>query len=102
MNRKHYLAACRWMDENPMAYTLFDRYALEMASTGQKFGAKLIAERVRWECRLRKVGEFLWNNNHTKYVSMRWRRENPKYAHLVSVRNGEAEEELDLFREIND
>ena len=96
MNEKHYKEAKRWMQQNPDAYMLFSAFANEMAATGQKFGARLIAERIRWECKLKKIGTWKWGNNHTKYVAMRWCREFPQYAHLISFRGGIKYQE-DLF-----
>jgi len=97
MNEKHYEAAWKWMRENPRAYALFHRFAMEMVETGQKFGAKLIAERIRWECKLTKIGEFKWSNNHTKYVALRWADNNPSHAHLLTFRNGGKEHQQELF-----
>ena len=97
MNQKHYNAAWKWMRQNPDAYRLFCRFANEMAEVGKKFGARLISNRIRWECQLDKVGTFKWNNNHTTYVALRWCDEHPQYAHLVNFRHGNKELQEDLF-----
>jgi len=86
MNKKHAAMAQAWMDENPEAYELFDRFAQQMATTRRKFGAKLVAERIRWECRLRRDGEFKWNNNYTTYVAHKWAEHNPHLADLLEFR----------------
>ena len=76
-----------WMAENPRAYRLFDKYASQAAATGQKFGAKLIAEQIRWQCFLAKGNErFKFNNNYTAYVARKWAANNPHYAHLLNFR----------------
>lgn len=80
--------AHEWMERNPRAYQLFCKYAGEIAATGRKFGAKLIAERIRYECFLRvDLDGWKWNNNHTKYVAQRWVFEHPHYAHLLTFRD---------------
>ncbi len=86
MSGKLNRAAQEWMERNPNAYTLFDKFALQMVNSGQKFGAKLVAERIRWECRLRKIGQWKWNNNYTKYVALRWAENNPIFAHYLEFR----------------
>lgn len=88
MNEKHAANARKWMSQNPRAYELFDRFASQMAAVGRRFGARLIAERIRWECRLQKIGEFKWNDHYTKYVALEWVKHNPRYADLLEFRNG--------------
>ncbi len=52
-----------WRTLNPHIYDLFRRFALEALQSGQRIGAKAIAERIRWEVRIRYRGEFKINNS---------------------------------------
>ena len=42
-------AAADWIEANPRAFALFERFALSLAERGRSFGMKALAERVRWE-----------------------------------------------------
>ena len=76
-----------WLETNPLAYELFDFYANEIVDAGvNRFGAKLIAERIRWESALRKVEGWKWNNNYTAYVARIWADRNPEHAHRIRFR----------------
>ena len=86
---KHRIKAEQWMKDNPLVYCMFDSFAMQMALNYKKFGAKLVAERVRWECRLAKGNKFKVNNNYVKYMAERWAKENPRYAHLITFRGKE-------------
>ena len=83
---KHELKALEWLKEVPAAYELFDRFATEMAESGEIFGSKLIFERMRYECRLRKLGEYKVNNNYASFVGRLWAERNPRHAHLLKFR----------------
>jgi hypothetical protein len=85
--RKYEKRAATWLMLNPQAYLYFNAYAMQMVNAGQKFGAKLIAERIRWEVKLKRVGDFKWNNNYTSEVARTWAEKNPRYAHLLSFRD---------------
>ena len=41
-----------WVKEHPEVYTLFERFALQLADRRRHFGMKQIAERVRFEVAL--------------------------------------------------
>jgi len=64
-------ATAAWIKENPWVFDLFLKFAREMAREGQPFGAKLLAERVRWECLIQKRGEYKLNNNYVAYIARR-------------------------------
>jgi hypothetical protein len=57
---ERYLA---WRALNPQVYKLFRRFAYEALESGQKFGAKAIAERMRWEMRVKARDDFKVNNS---------------------------------------
>ncbi len=73
--------AAEWIEENPEAFEMFCLFALEAANRGRRFGAKALAERVRWECALkydRNKGPKV-NNNHVSTIA---RRLVDRYPHL--------------------
>jgi hypothetical protein len=66
------MEAEKFMAAQPQVMALFTKFALEMAATGNRFGAKLIAERVRWEVATTWAADergFKLNNNHTAYIA---------------------------------
>lgn len=71
------VAAAAWIEAHPHTTSLLLRFAREMAARGRRFSAKLLVERVRWECALSMSSdgeyeaEYRINNNHTAYIA-RW------------------------------
>lgn len=83
----------RFHAENPHVYRLFERFAFEAIGAGrERFGAKAIWERLRWELGVRVVGAEApkLNNNHTAYYAREFVRRNPKHAGLFEFRGGGA------------
>lgn len=68
-----------WIDENPVAFGMFEQFALELGSKGRKFGINLLRERVRWECTFRWDGEFKICNSFSPYIARRLLKQ---YPHL--------------------
>lgn len=81
-------AAEAWLSANPRVYDLFVRFALEAAAAGKPFGAKLLAERVRWEVMVasRDAAGFKVNNNHVAYVARRLVRDHPHLRQWLRFR----------------
>jgi len=77
-----------WIAQNPHIYELFERYALEIAATGKKFGAKLLAERVRWETYFNTpTGEgYKICNNYVAYVARKLVADHPHLKNLLRFR----------------
>lgn len=76
-----------WMATNPDAMRLFESFALQMASTGRKFGMKLLAERVRWECQIAQgEHDYKINNNYVAYIGRELIRRHPHLAELIETR----------------
>ena len=79
--------AHQWMAENPEAMAIFSRLALVAASTGNKFGMKLLAERVRWEFTIeRRSTTFRINNNYVAYIGRELIRLHPHLADFINLR----------------
>lgn len=78
-----------FMAQHPEVYRLFERFALEAASRGRTFGAKALAERVRWETMLTWSPDdtgYRWNNNYTAYVARRLVEDHPRLESLMRFR----------------
>ena len=70
-------------------YKSFCRYAWELIFAGhKKLGAKLIAERIRWDHLTRKPDgeEFLVNNTYVAYMARKFMRENPQVGDIFETR----------------
>lgn len=65
------IAAQEWMDTHPHAMALFERFALDAAKRGRKFGIALLTERIRWEYRIeRNEGDtYKIANAHRAYIA---------------------------------
>lgn len=76
-----------YVHANRGVWEAFERFALEAAATGRKhFGAKLIVERVRWECEIEQRGEFKCNNNFTAYLARLFVTKYPEHRDLFEFR----------------
>lgn len=78
--------AREWVAKYPQVYRMFERYALQMAQRGRRFGMRLLVERVRWEYRFTYDEEFKINNNLTPYLARWLTREHPELAGLLEFR----------------
>lgn len=84
---KHEAAARKWIDANPKAFELFERFALELASKNRRFGIGFIAERVRWECFIGAYEDFKINNNYRAYIARELVRKHPELKDLIEFRS---------------
>lgn len=66
---------------HPEAYDLFERFTFDVINTGRKhFGAKAIAERVRFESLFyEKGGQFKLNNNYVTPLSRMFEFRHPEH-----------------------
>lgn len=86
--RDYRAEADAWMRERPEGYALFVRFALEASRAGRPFGAKLLAERVRWEHFIgsRRGHEYKLNNNHVAYIARRLVKDHPQLGAFLRFR----------------
>lgn len=79
----------RWAKKNPEIWAEFEEVTLEAWRDGVKnWGAKGVAEVVRWNLRKQSMGDFILNNN---YVSF--------YARIFAMKHREAGQIFE-FRDI--
>lgn len=73
----------------PRVYTLFERFALELLRNGrEKIGAKMIMERVRWECYTGSKDEEGWkiNNDYISHYARLFMKNHPEYSDCFETR----------------
>lgn len=78
-----------WRAAHPEGYALFVRFARERAARGLPFGAKAIAERVRWEhaeTLERQDADFALNNNLVAWIIRLVVRDAPEVRPFVEMR----------------
>lgn len=75
-----------WIKEHRDIWELFEDYAKRAAAAGQKFGAKAIVERIRWECVVERRGEFKIQNSMTAYMARFFTAKWPEYSDLFAFR----------------
>lgn len=75
---------------HPRVYDLFARFAREAAESGrERFGAKMIWERMRWYTTIEAGGkgeDWRLNNNYITYYAREFMRRNPQYGDLFELR----------------
>lgn len=89
-------AAADWIAANPQAFTLFERFALQMAERQQKFGMKALAERVRWQVLAtwdKDADGYRLNNNLTAYIGRELVARHPELAGYIEFRRCRDERE---------
>ena len=77
-----------YIKENSMAWDLFKSFTKQAVAAGNKrVGAKMIAERIRWETYIRKTGDFKFNNNYTAGMARKFMSETPQYGEIFETRS---------------
>lgn len=82
-------AAADWIIANPQAFALFERFALNMAASGRRFGMKALAERVRWEVLAtweKDADGYRLNNNLPAYLGRELVARHPELANFLEFR----------------
>jgi hypothetical protein len=85
-------AAQEWIDSHPKAMSLFHKFAADMVAARRRFGVKLIAERVRWECYIGSYDgeDFKITNHFVAYIARELVRVNPAVADWIECRRTRA------------
>jgi len=84
-----YAKFLRFHIKYPSVYVFFERFALQLILAGRKkIGAKMIAERVRWECYTgsKDDREFKLNNNYIAYYARLFTENHPEYQSYFEFR----------------
>lgn len=77
----------RYMSENPTVYAKFCEFVRQLRAAGKsKIGAKMIAERMRWESLVSGNDGFKVNNSYISYMVRRWNKENPNCEGVFETR----------------
>jgi len=86
----HRRAANEWIAAHPEGFAEFEKMALRAAGRGRRFGAKLLAERVRWERRIEHgEDDFKINNNYVAYIARELIARHPGLRPFVEMRRVE-------------
>lgn len=80
-------SAREWVAANPAGWRMFLAYARELTAAGRHFSAKLIAERVRYECALTGV-PYKLDNRIVSSLARMLIAEVPAAAGLIETRDG--------------
>lgn len=85
---KHEAAAQAWIEANPKAFELFEKFALEAARKGRRFGVGQLTERVRWEScvSISRTDRFRVNNNHRSYIARALIQKHPFLKDYIELR----------------
>lgn len=96
-----------WIAANPCAFAAFLAICVEHADRGERFGAKGVAERLRWDPRFEDArrasiqhGGFAVNNNHISYIMRRAIDRHPRLADFVVVRKAHKSIAADAARAV--
>jgi len=78
--------AQEYMAKYPQVYPTFERFTHEALKAGrERVGAKMIAERMRWETFI-TGGEYRVNNTYVAAMARRFMDENPLYGKVFETR----------------
>ena len=75
-----------WRELNPHIYELFKQFALEAWASGSRVGAKAIAERIRWELRIRYRGDYKVNNSFVSRMARELIEEDERFVDWFETR----------------
>lgn len=78
---------------NPKVFELADRFTREAIEAGrQRFGMKMVFERIRWYSAVETTGSsFKLNNNYTAFYARLWMHRNPGQPQVFSLRASHAD-----------
>lgn len=78
---------------NPQVWAMFRRFTLQAIEAGrERIGAKMIAERIRWETFVGDhAGEFRINNNFPAYYARKFMAEFPQHEGIFQTRASRAD-----------
>ncbi|MDE2020328.1 MAG: hypothetical protein KGJ13_08340 [Patescibacteria group bacterium] len=75
-------------ERNPAVYDLFRKFAERAHQAGaRRIGAKAIAERIRWETSVEKVGDYKINNSYVSRYARLLIAAHPHLGDLFEVRS---------------
>jgi len=78
--------------DNPAVYEAFVRFTLQAIGAGRKhIGAKMIAERLRFESMVAGNDGFKINNSHISYYARMFERDYPGYHGVFEFRKSKAD-----------
>lgn len=82
-------------EANPRVFELFEKFTFEAIDAGAKrLGAKLVAERVRWQGQIRQGTDgFKINNSYVAYFARLFELKHPEYAGIFKTRTARADVE---------
>ncbi len=81
-------------ERNPQVWAMFKRFTFEAILSGRsRIGAKMIAERIRWETFLRPAegDEFKINNNYVAFYARKFMCEFPEHDSVFQTRTSQAD-----------
>jgi len=73
----------------PIVYRLFENFSFQLINKGHKhLGAKMIMERIRWECATQSKDElgFKINNDYIAHYARLFIKNNPQYKEYFEFR----------------
>ncbi len=80
---------------NPEVYDAFKTFALQLIQAGHtRIGSKMIAERIRFESKISKVGKYKVNNNYTADLARLFEIEFPEHEGVFEKRTCRSREKF--------
>lgn len=84
---------------NPDVYRMFRQFALQLLNAGRKhIGAKMIAERIRFESQIKGDDGFKINNSYVAYFARMFERDFPRFEGVFEFRRSKADAEISIQR----
>lgn len=86
---EHHRKYVEWKRDNPAAFRLLERFALEASARGRKFSTRALLHRARWEAKMNWLfdeGGFKLNDHHSPYLARDLVERYPEMGPLIECR----------------
>jgi hypothetical protein len=84
-----------YVSENPQVYRMFCLFTKQLIRAGwNHLGAKMIAERVRFESYVKGNDGYKINNSFVSYFARRFERDHPQHQGIFEFRKSKADAEI--------
>lgn len=82
-------------EQNPAVYRMFCVFTKQLLSAGRKhLGAKMIAERIRFETAIKGTDGYRINNSYVSFFARMFEKEHPEFGSVFEFRKSKADEEI--------
>lgn len=76
-----------YIKQNPKVWDYFQKFAFELINQGAtRLGSKMLFERIRYEAKFCKMGDFKVNNDYSPEMARKFEKTFPQYKGIFEMR----------------